>query len=55
MLHVKGKISGYNEYDSLPVLPGQIRTGCITMAKRGSRSCEEHHRDHKELDKVGIK
>jgi len=52
VLHGKGKISGYTEYDSLPGLRGQIRTGCITTAKLGSRSYEEHHRDHKELDKV---
>ena len=38
------KEGGYIEFDSLP---GEIRTGC--------QFCEEHLRDHKELDKVGIK
>ena len=45
------KESGYIEYDSLP---GQIRTGCIRTPKLARRFCEEHVRDHKELDKVGI-
>ena len=27
--------------------PGQIRMGCIATPKLGSRSCEEHHGDHK--------
>ena len=50
----KERLVGNIEYDSLPGLPGQIRMGCIRTAKLGSQSCEDHHQDHKELDKVGI-
>ena len=37
---IMAKESGYYiKYDSLP---GQIRMGCISTPKRGSRFCEEH-------------
>lgn len=42
------KDSGFIQYDSLP---GQIRSGCIVTPKLGSRFCENHIVDHKELDK----
>lgn len=42
------KDSGFIQYDSLP---GQIRSGCIMTPKLGSRFCEKHMVDHKELDK----